>query len=31
VLLHGAGHYIQEDAADEIVTAIREWRPAPSD
>jgi haloalkane dehalogenase len=27
VLLKGAGHYIQEDAADEIVTAIRTWRP----
>jgi haloalkane dehalogenase len=27
VLLEGAGHYIQEDAADEIVTAIRTWRP----
>jgi haloalkane dehalogenase len=27
VLLEGAGHYIQEDAADEIVTAIRDWRP----
>ena len=27
VLLEGAGHYIQEDAADEIVTAIRGWRP----
>jgi haloalkane dehalogenase len=26
VLLHGAGHYIQEDAADEIVAAIRAWR-----
>jgi haloalkane dehalogenase len=26
-LLEGAGHYIQEDAG-EIVTAIREWRPA---
>jgi haloalkane dehalogenase len=26
VLLEGAGHYIQEDAADEIVTAIRGWR-----
>src|SRR4051812_47869892 len=26
VLLQGAGHYIQEDAADEIVTAIRGWR-----
>jgi haloalkane dehalogenase len=25
VLLHGAGHYIQEDAPEEIVTAIREW------
>ena len=27
VLLEGAGHYIQEDAAQEIVTAIRGWRP----
>jgi haloalkane dehalogenase len=26
VLLEGAGHYIQEDAASEIITAIREWR-----
>jgi haloalkane dehalogenase len=26
VLLEGAGHYIQEDAAPEIVTAIRDWR-----
>jgi haloalkane dehalogenase len=26
VLLDGAGHYIQEDAADEIVAAIRTWR-----
>ncbi len=26
VLLEGAGHYVQEDAADEIVTAIRGWR-----
>ncbi|WP_328400591.1 alpha/beta fold hydrolase [Nocardia sp. NBC_00403] len=26
VLLDGAGHYIQEDAADEIVAAIIEWR-----
>jgi haloalkane dehalogenase len=25
VLLDGAGHYIQEDAADEIVAAIIEW------
>jgi haloalkane dehalogenase len=28
VLLEGAGHYVQEDAADEIVAAIRGWRPA---
>jgi haloalkane dehalogenase len=26
VLLQGAGHYIQEDAAPEIVAAIRDWR-----
>jgi haloalkane dehalogenase len=26
VLLDGAGHYIQEDAAQDIVTAIRDWR-----
>jgi haloalkane dehalogenase len=25
VSLEGAGHYIQEDAADEIVAAIRAW------
>ncbi|MHB8691172.1 MAG: alpha/beta fold hydrolase [Solirubrobacteraceae bacterium] len=25
VVLDGAGHYIQEDAADEIVAAIRSW------
>jgi haloalkane dehalogenase len=25
VILQGAGHYIQEDAADEITTAIRAW------
>jgi haloalkane dehalogenase len=25
VVLEGAGHYIQEDAAEEIVTAIRNW------
>jgi haloalkane dehalogenase len=25
VVLEGAGHYIQEDAAEEIVTAIRSW------
>jgi haloalkane dehalogenase len=28
VTLDGAGHYIQEDAAGEIITAIREWRPS---
>jgi haloalkane dehalogenase len=28
VSLEGAGHYIQEDAAEEIVTAIRDWVPA---
>ena len=27
VTVEGAGHYIQEDAAEEIVTAIREWEP----
>jgi haloalkane dehalogenase len=26
VLLEGAGHYVQEDAPDEIVTAIEGWR-----
>jgi haloalkane dehalogenase len=26
VILKGAGHYIQEDAPEEIVTAIRNWR-----
>ena len=26
VILDGAGHYIQEDAAEEIVAAIRTWR-----
>jgi haloalkane dehalogenase len=26
VILEGAGHYIQEDAADEIVSAISSWR-----
>ena len=25
VLLEGAGHYMQEDAPDEIVAAIRDW------
>lgn len=29
VILDGAGHYIQEDAADEIIAAAREWE-APS-
>jgi haloalkane dehalogenase len=28
VPLEGAGHYIQEDAPEEIVAAIRQWRPA---
>ena len=27
VILRGASHYIQEDAPDEIVTAIKEWWP----
>jgi haloalkane dehalogenase len=27
-ILHGASHYIQEDAPDEIVAAIKEWWPA---
>ena len=26
LLLEKAGHYIQEEASDEIVTAIKEWR-----
>jgi haloalkane dehalogenase len=30
VTLEGAGHYIQEDAADEIVAGIRAWASAPS-
>jgi haloalkane dehalogenase len=25
VVLEGAGHYIQEDASEEIITAIRDW------
>jgi haloalkane dehalogenase len=25
VILEGAGHYIQEDAPEEIIEAIREW------
>jgi haloalkane dehalogenase len=28
VILDGAGHYIQEDAPEEIVSAIRAWAPA---
>jgi hypothetical protein len=27
-MLDGAGHYIQEDAPDEIVAAIRDWADA---
>jgi haloalkane dehalogenase len=27
VILRGASHYIQEDAPDEIVAAIKEWWP----
>jgi haloalkane dehalogenase len=27
VTLEGAGHYVQEDAPDEIVAAIRDWAP----
>jgi haloalkane dehalogenase len=30
VTLEGAGHYIQEDAPEEIVAAIRDWEDAPS-
>jgi haloalkane dehalogenase len=26
VMLEGAGHYIQEDAGEEIIAAIRDWR-----
>jgi haloalkane dehalogenase len=26
VLLDGAGHYIQEDAVQDITAAIRDWR-----
>jgi haloalkane dehalogenase len=26
VVLEGAGHYIQEDAPEEIIAAIRDWR-----
>jgi haloalkane dehalogenase len=29
VLLEGAGHYIQEDAPERIVAAIRDWQPTP--
>jgi haloalkane dehalogenase len=27
VILKGASHYIQEDAPEEIVAAVREWWP----
>jgi hypothetical protein len=27
VILNGASHYIQEDAPDDIVAAIRSWWP----
>ncbi|MCK5467426.1 MAG: hypothetical protein KAI99_02925 [Cyclobacteriaceae bacterium] len=27
VLLEGAGHFIQEDAAEEICNAVHEWFP----
>jgi haloalkane dehalogenase len=26
VVIEGAGHYVQEDAAEEIVAAVRDWR-----
>jgi haloalkane dehalogenase len=29
VMLEGAGHYMQEDAPEEIVAAIRDWAPTP--
>jgi haloalkane dehalogenase len=29
VILEGASHYVQEDAPDEIVAAIKEWQPGP--
>jgi len=28
-MLEGAGHYIQEDAPEEIIAAIRGWEAAP--
>jgi haloalkane dehalogenase len=31
VVLEGAGHYIQEDASEEIITAIRDWSEAATD
>ena len=31
VILEGAGHYVQEDAAQDIVDAIRAWKPARTD
>jgi pimeloyl-ACP methyl ester carboxylesterase len=27
VILHGASHYIQEDAPEEIVAAVKAWWP----
>jgi hypothetical protein len=27
VILHGASHYIQEDAPEEIVAQIKRWSP----
>jgi haloalkane dehalogenase len=27
VILHGAGHYIQEDAPEEIAAAVKAWWP----
>jgi len=30
VILDGAGHYIQEDAPEEIVAAIRDGPPSPA-
>jgi haloalkane dehalogenase len=27
VILHGAAHYIQEDAPEEIIAAIKDWWP----
>jgi hypothetical protein len=27
VMLHGAGHYLQEDAPDEVADAVLRWHP----